>query len=224
MKNMYFFVGAYCNTPLLIKQTVHIGTRYNVLTPKETLHDNFGLQYNPTSYRIAHDNMEEGMDVFKFILFSCILLLIVALGIKEYSTYVSAKAGDEETSYFRRRLKRRLVGLGLLIVIVVLISLHNKVSAFLGSAGMNLLYLLGCLALTLVIFVLAIIDLKETGEMVVKKHRDLARNSISSLQQRVREFQKTDSEQQACQGSTAKGGRQTDADTQSEEPRSALEK
>ncbi len=224
MKNMYLLVGAYCNTPLLIKQTVHIGTRYNVLTPKETLHDNFGLQYNHASYKIAHDNMEEGMDVFKFILFSCILLLIVALGIKEYGTYVSAKAAGEETSYLRRRLSRRIVGLGLLIVIVALISLHNKVSAFLGSAGMNLLYLLGCLALTLVIFVLAIIDLKETGEMVAKKHSDLARDSISSLQQRVRELQKTDSDPEACQGCTAKGGGQADAHTQREEPRSALEK
>ncbi len=165
--------------------------------------------------------MEEAMNVFGFILFSCILLLIVALGIKEYSTYVSAKARGEETGYFRRRVIRRLAGLGLLTIIVVLISLHNKVSAFLGSAGMNLLYLLGCLALTLVIFVLAIIDLKETGEMVVKKQRDLARNSISSLQQRVREFQKTDAEQQACHGGTAKGGRQTDAHTQSEDSRSA---
>jgi len=167
--------------------------------------------------------MEEGMNVFEFILFSCILLLVVALGIKEYTTYISAKAGGEETGYFRRRLKRRLVGLGLLTVILVLISLHNRVSAFLDSAGMNLLYLFGCLTLTLVIFVLVIIDLKETGEMVVKKNRDLARDSISSLQQRVREFQKTDAEQQACQGSTAKDGGQADAHTQSEEPRSASE-
>ncbi len=159
------------------------------------------------------------MNVFKFILFLSILLIIVALGIKEYSTYVSGKARGEETGYFRRRLIRRLVGLGLLTVIVVLISLHNKVSAFLGSAGMSLLYLLGCLALTLVIFVLVIIDLKETGEMVVKKQRDLARDSISSLQQRVRELQKTDAEQQACQSSTEQGGGQTDADTQSGEPR-----
>ena len=71
------------------------------------------------------------------------------------------------------------------------------------------------------IFVLAIIDLKETGEMVVKKQRDLARDSISSLQQRVREFQKTDAEQRVCQSSTDKGGGQTDADTQSEDSRSA---
>jgi len=221
MKNMCFLVGAYCNTPLLIKQTVHIGARCNVLTREEVLHDNFGLQYNPASYIIQHDNMEEAMNFFKFVLFPIVLLIIAMLGIKEYSTYVSGKARGEETGYFRRRLIRRLVGLGLLTVIVVLISLHNKVSAFLGSAGMSLLYLLGCLALTLVIFVLVIIDLKETGEMVVKKQRDLARDSISSLQQRVRELQKTDAEQQACQGSTAKGGRQTDADTQSEDSRSA---
>lgn len=163
------------------------------------------------------------MGFFKFVLFPVIVIVIGALGIKEYTTYVSARAESEEAPYFRRRLIRRLVGLGLLLIILILIVLHSSVSDFLGSAGMNLLYLLGCLVLTLVIFVLILIDVKETGEMIMRNQHDLARNSISSLRQRVKELQKTDSEQQTCPNTTAQTGRQTNGDTQGAVSRRAPE-
>jgi hypothetical protein len=135
--------------------------------------------------------MEKGMSFFKFILFPIVVLIITVLGIKEYKVYISAKAEGDAIRYFRRRLSRRLAGLGLLAAIVALISLHGVISASLESAVMNLLYLLACLVLTLMIFIIVIIDLKETGEMMLRQQRDFAHDSISSLQQRVREYKKT---------------------------------
>lgn len=184
---------------------------------KESSHDNFGLQYTASSCSIAINEMGEGMSFFKFILFPIALLIIAALSIKEYKTYKAAKAVGEEIRYFRRRFIRRLIGLGLLAAIVTLFSLHGAISASLGSAAMNLLYLLGCLALTLIIFIIVILDLKETGEMMLKEQRDLARDSISSLRQRVREYQKANAKQHLSSGGSAEGDLKTNKATRAED-------
>lgn len=119
---------------------------------------------------------DEGM--FETIFLSVIILVLAILAVMELSYCRSQKVAGWEAVYFSRRLKRRLLGLALLIVISISIFFGSRVRLFFHGPLWNLVYLLGSLALAFVVFLLLVRDIMETARYAVRKHSEITSQSL----------------------------------------------
>jgi len=120
-----------------------------------------------------------------------ILLLLAAIEVWHYR---SLRATGWEAGYYSRRLRRRLLGLGLLLVILLAIHFHDQVRPFLKGLFWNLAYISVCLLFILAVFLLLVKDLVETARFAVRKQSDIAAQSIRRLRKTMNEMKRDDGE------------------------------
>jgi uncharacterized membrane protein len=121
------------------------------------------------------------------IFLSVIIFILILLGVVEILHCRSQKVSGWEESYYSRRLRRRLLGLSLLIVIVLSIYFSDNIRLFFHGPFWNLAYLFSCLALVLVVFLLLIKDLMDTARYAIRKQSDIAAQSIKRIQESLNE-------------------------------------
>jgi len=118
----------------------------------------------------------EGM--FESIFLSVIILVLVILAVMETTYCRSQKVAGWEAVYFSRRLKRRLLGLALLIVISITIFFGDRLRLFFHGPFWNLSYLLSSFALVFIVFLLLVRDIAETARYAVRKQSEITAQSL----------------------------------------------
>ena len=117
------------------------------------------------------------------IFLSVILFILALLAIIELWYCRSQHVAGWEAKYYSKRLKRRLSGLFLLMLIVLTVHFSDDVRLFLHGLWWNLVYLFSCLALILVVFILVIKDILETSRYLVRKNSEIAAQSLRRLKE-----------------------------------------
>jgi len=122
------------------------------------------------------------------IFLSVVIFVLVMLGVVEWLYCRSQKVAGWEARYYARRLKRRLVGLGLLLIIVISIFYSDKVHLFLHGILWNLAFLLSCMALVFIVFLLLIKDIMETARYAVKKQAEITSHSLKQFEREKKDL------------------------------------
>jgi uncharacterized membrane protein len=117
------------------------------------------------------------------VFLSVIIFILVLLGITEWIHCRSQKVAGWEAVYYSKRLKRRLIGLVLLIIIVVTFFYNDRVHLFMHGVYWNLVYILSSLALVFIVFVLLAMDIMETARYAMRKHAEITVNSVRRLKE-----------------------------------------
>jgi hypothetical protein len=127
------------------------------------------------------------------VFLSVIIFTLALLGTMEWLHCRSQKVAGWEAVYYAKRLKRRLLGLGLLLIIVITFFYNDNVRLFIHGVYWNLAYILSSLALVFIVFILLARDFMETARYAMKKHTEITVNSIRRLQKKMKR-EKTEEE------------------------------
>lgn len=119
------------------------------------------------------------------VFLSVIIFMLVALGIMEWLYCRSQKVAGWEAVYYAKRLKRRLWGLGFLLIIVITFFYNDAVRLFMHGVFWNLVYILSSLALVFIVFLLLARDVIETARYAMKKHTEITSNSLRRFQKKT---------------------------------------
>jgi len=118
------------------------------------------------------------------IFLSVIIFVLVLLGIMEWLNCRSQKVAGWEAVYYSKRLKRRLIGLALLVIIVITFFYNDRVHLFMHGIYWNLVYILSSLALVFIVFVLLAMDIMETARYAMRKHTEITVSSVRRLKEK----------------------------------------
>ncbi|MBN1901984.1 hypothetical protein JW926_11735 [Candidatus Sumerlaeota bacterium] len=119
------------------------------------------------------------------VFLSVIIFILLLLGIMEWLYCRSQKVAGWEAVYYSKRLKRRLLGLGLLLVIVITFFYNDAVHLFMHGIYWNLAYILSSLALVFIVFLLLAKDIMETARYAMRKHAEITVSSLKQFKKRT---------------------------------------
>jgi uncharacterized membrane protein len=121
--------------------------------------------------------------MIKSVIISVMAFIMVMLGIMEIRHFRSHNATSLwETNHKMRRVKRRILGLFLLILILISFSMADIFRATFTAPLWNLAYLTSSLALVFVVFLLLIKDVLDTVKFAMRKQTEITADSIKQLQ------------------------------------------
>jgi hypothetical protein len=118
--------------------------------------------------------------VLSYVFFLVVIALALLIALREWRMFKSTTV-QPDLSYTRRRLRRRLAGLSLLLIVSVMLILYKPLSPVLNTAAKSIAYLGVTLIATLFLFWVVIIDFREMGKTVVRDHEKLVVESLESL-------------------------------------------
>ena len=121
------------------------------------------------------------------VFLSVIIFVLVLLGIVETLYCRSQRVAGWEATYYSRRLKRRLLGLFLLLLIVLTINFNEELRLVFHGVFWNLSYLMACFVLVIVVFLLLAKDILETARFAVRKQSEIAAQSIRRMDRSMKD-------------------------------------
>ncbi len=117
----------------------------------------------------------------RLIVFSVISLILAGLAAAEALQYRARRNAGWEHDYFRRRLFRRMLTLGLLEAMSLSMLYIDTLRTHFRGPWWVLGFAAACLAATGAIFLLIIRDLADTARYALKKHSEITAQSLRGM-------------------------------------------
>ena len=112
--------------------------------------------------------------------------------------FTSGQSDDDELAYTQKRFLRRLTVSLTLLVIMAMLKLRHLTESF--PTSLMLAYYAGCLALVLLLFLLALADLAESTRQLREARQSLLETSLAALNKDLAKASSEQEKQKAAKG------------------------